>query len=265
MRDLELLAIHQGPRDATLQALERIADPRFHILRQDQPDLARALELGRRHARGEWIARMDADDRCPPSRLSEQLAHAEATGAQVVPCQVRPFPAGRRAFAAWQNSLLSHQQMAQERFVEVPWFHATAIFRPDALARVGGWRSGDFLEDYDLVFRLFAAGVRQEKLPAVRYRWRIHPGQITARWPLDKVREQKASWLDLPGDAYVAGTGRSLQQWAALLALPAVEFDPRRPDTLPQGYPVLVFGSEKVRRRLRAALRGREGGFVFVA
>lgn len=204
----------------------------------------------------------DADDRCPPTRLAEQLAHAEATGAAVVPCQLQPFPEGRQAYAAWQNGLCTHAQMAAERFIEVPWFHATAIFRPDVLEQVGGWRSGDFLEDYDLVFRLFAAGVRQEKLPAVRYRWRIHPGQITARWPLHKVRRQKAGWLELPEDAYVAGTGRSLQEWAALLGRPAVPFDPRQPESLPPGFPVLVFGSPKVRRRLRAALGDRPHVFV---
>lgn len=261
-RDLEVLAVHQGPRDATREALERITDRRFHILHEDEPDLARALELGRRAASGAWIARMDADDRCPPERLAEQVAHADRTGAEVVPCRLEPFPAGREAFTQWQNGLVRHEEMYEERLVEVPWFHATAIFRPEALQRVGGWRSGDFLEDYDLVLRLFAAGVRQEKLPQVRYRWRIHEGQITFRWPLHKVRQQKASWLDLPDDAYVAGSGRSLQEWAALLGRPAYTLDPRRPETLPPGFPVLVYGSAKVRARLRQALGDRPHVFV---
>lgn len=261
-RDLEVVAIHQGDDDATLAELRRVRDRRFHLLHHDEPGVAEALEAGRRAASGAWIARMDADDRCPPTRLAEQVAHADSTGAAVVPCQVEPFPWGREAWCAWQNSLVAHDRMAEERFVEVPWFHATALFQPEVLAAVGGWRGGDFLEDYDLVLRLFAAGVRQEKLPAVRYRWRVHPAQKTARWPLEKIRLQKAAALDLPADAYVAGTGESLRAWAALLRRPAVTLDPRRPDLLPPGFPVLVFGAAAVRQRLRAALGDRPHLFV---
>jgi len=259
---LELIAIHQGGPDATLRALQDVTDPRFRLVQLQEPDTAAALEAGRALVRGEWIARIDADDRCAPTRLVEQLRYAEATGALVVPCQVEAFPAGREQLVAWQNALVHHQEMAAERFVEMPWFTATALFRAEALARVGGWRSGPFQEDYDLVVRLFAAGVRTEKLPAVRYRWQIHPGQDTWRWSRDRVRAQKAAWLDLPADAYVAGTGRSLSEWAALLGLPAVPLDPRHPELLPPGFPVLVFGAAVVRARLRAALGQRPHLFV---
>ena len=261
-RDLELIVIHQGGDDPTLEVLRRVRDPRFHLLCRDEPGVAVALEAGRAVARGEWIGRMDADDRCPPTRLAEQVAHAERTGAPVVSCQVEPFPTGRAAYCAWQNALCTHQDMAAERFIEVPWFHATMLARPEALDAVGGWRAGDFLEDYDLVLRLFAAGIRQEKLPAVRYGWRIHPAQTTASWPQHKIRRQKVAALDLPADAYLVGTGRSLTEWAALTGRPALEVDPRRALELPPGFPVLVFGSAPVRRRLRAELGDRPHLFV---
>ena len=259
---LEVLAIHQGPPDRSLAALQRIRDPRLSILRTEQAGTAAALELGRTAARGEWIARLDADDRCPPERLQEQVRWADRTGAQVVPCQWAPFPEGRERYALWQNALLRHEEMARERFVEAPWMQGTAIFRREALQAVGGWHSGDFMEDYDQVLRLFAAGIRQEKLPQVCYRWRIHAAQDTLRRSLAEVRALKARHLDLPPGAYVAGTGRSLQEWALLLGRPAVSFDPRRPQNLPEGYPVLVFGSPQVRAALRRALADRPHVFV---
>ncbi|MCK6507641.1 glycosyltransferase family 2 protein [Myxococcota bacterium] len=261
-RDLELIVIHQGGDDPTLEVLRRVRDPRFHLLRRDEPGTALALEMGRAAASGEWIGRMDADDRCPPTRLAEQVAHADRTGAPVLSCRVEPFPGGREAYCAWQNSLCTHEQMAAERFIEVPWFHATMLARPEALDAVGGWRPGDFLEDYDLVLRLFAAGIRQEKLPEVRYRWRIHPAQTTASWPAHKIRRQKVEALDLPADAYLVGTGRSLEAWAALLGRPALAVDLGRPLDLPPGFPVLVVGSAPVRQRLRAALGERPHLFV---
>lgn len=263
-RDLEVLVIHQGPEDGTLAVAQAAAaaDPRIGVLRRATPGTAAALEAGRAAAGGTWIARMDADDRCDPTRLSDQLAHARATGAQVVPCQWAPFPGGRARYAAWQNALLTHEEMAAERFVEAPWMQGTALFHKAALEAVGGWHAGDFMEDYDQVLRLFAAGVRQEKLPACRYRWRIHPGQDTRRRGQDEVRALKARHLALPDDAYVAGTGESLRAWAGRLGRPAVPFDPRRPQDLPPGFPVLVFGAPEVRARLRAALGPRPHVFV---
>ncbi len=260
--DLELLVVHQGGADATLAAVQRFADPRLRLLRLDRPDVAVALEHGRAAARAPWLARMDGDDRCPPTRLADQLAHARATGAAVVPCRIASFPAGREQYLAWQNALLRHDQMAAERFVECPYLQGAALLRADAVAAVGGWKSGDFQEDYDLALRLFAAGVVHDKLPAVAYRWRIHPGQSTWRFSDQDVRQLKARHLDLPDDAYVAGTGRSLATWASLLDRPAVSFDPRHPQTLPPGFPVLVFGSARVRQRLRTALGDRPHVFV---
>jgi hypothetical protein len=144
----------------------------------------------------------------------------------------------------------------------VPWFHATALFRAEALQRVGGWREGLHIEDYDLVMRLFEAGVRQEKLPEPLYRWRVHEAQATAGWPIERIREQKARALRLPEGAYVAGRGRSLAEWAARLRLPAFELDAALSAELPPGFPVLVIGSPGARARLRQRLAGRPHRFV---
>ncbi len=260
--EVELIVVTQGDDPDTVEAVQRIDDPRLRLLHQEEPGLARALERGRAAATGEWIARMDADDRCAPTRLERQLAHAARTGAEVVPCRVEPFPRGREAFCAWQNSLVTHEEMEAERFIEVPWFHATALFRAEALQRVGGWREGLHLEDYDLVLRLFEAGVRQEKLPEALYRWRVHDAQATAAWPIQRIREQKARALRLPPDAYVAGRGRSLAEWAARLSLPAFELDAALSAPLPPGYPVLVLGSPQARARLRQRLADRPHRFI---
>ena len=56
---------------------------------------------------------------------------------------------------------------ARQLFVESPLCHPSVMLRAEALVRAGGYRDGDFPEDYDLWLRLDAAGYGLAKLPDV--------------------------------------------------------------------------------------------------
>ena len=261
--ELELIAVHQGPDDDTLRALQAVDDPRLRLLRLAEPDTGAALEHARQHARHAWLARMDADDRCPPDRLHSQLTAAIQTGAEVVACQVQALAEeggpDRGRYLDWHNRLLDPALMAAERFVEAPYLQGASLLAAAAVDRVGGWRAGTTQEDYDLLLRLFAADVVHHKVARPLYQWRIHPGQHSQQVDPAAVRLLKAAHLLplLDRDAYVAGVGRSAATWAALLGLPAVDFNGRDCSALPAGQPICVFGSEGVRSRVRAGLRAR--------
>lgn len=74
-RDFELLLIDDGSRDGSLEIARSFRDARIKVFsdgaRQRLP--ARLNEIAKR-ARGELVARMDADDVCHPDRLRQQLA-----------------------------------------------------------------------------------------------------------------------------------------------------------------------------------------------
>ena len=74
--DFELLAIDDGSRDASLARLEAYArrDSRVRVVRQTHAGLVATLNAGLALARGELIARMDADDVSLPDRLSLQVS-----------------------------------------------------------------------------------------------------------------------------------------------------------------------------------------------
>lgn len=75
---LEVLIIDDGSRDETPAILRGLSDQRVRVLINETPlgpfaSANRGLEA----ARGAFIARLDADDRCAPGRFSRQLAEFE--------------------------------------------------------------------------------------------------------------------------------------------------------------------------------------------
>ena len=72
--DFELIVVDDGSQGETPSILSEYAqkDSRIRVIRQENAGLTMALIRGCNEARGEFIARHDADDWSEPSRLSEQ-------------------------------------------------------------------------------------------------------------------------------------------------------------------------------------------------
>ena len=79
-RDFEFLIIDDGSNDIiTINILKNINDERVRILTNDHNlGLVGSLNKGVMFAKGIYIARMDADDVCDPTRLAKQMEFLEA-------------------------------------------------------------------------------------------------------------------------------------------------------------------------------------------
>jgi glycosyltransferase involved in cell wall biosynthesis len=204
--DFEVIAVEDGSRDATPVILAAWAgeDGRVRVVPGHGRGLVAALSTALDVARGELVARMDADDIAEPSRLEEQVRRmGRVPGLAACGTGVRYFPRdrvrdGARRYESWINSLTTHDEIARDLFIECPMAHPTLVIRRRALLDVGGYRDLGWPEDYDLVFRLWAAGHRLENLPDVLYRWRETPGRASRtdpRYHPDRFRAAKIHFL----------------------------------------------------------------------
>lgn len=204
--DFEVLAVDDGSTDETRALLhERAArDPRVRVIATPPTGIAAALARGLAEARGEFIARMDGDDIAHPDRFARQLERFDAEP-ELAACgtQVRYIPPesvrdGARRYERWINSLLTHDEIARDVFVECPLPHPTLMIRRAALERVGGYTDPPWPEDYELVLRLWAGGLRLGKVPEVLLEWREREDRLSRtdpRYGEAAFRRCKVTWL----------------------------------------------------------------------
>ena len=179
-RNFELVVVDDGSVDDTRDRVAAHArgDRRIRLLKLKRQGLVPALNAGLAQCLAPVVARMDADDRMHPERLGRQLEYLkEHPEIDLVASRVRAFPAekqgsGMREYLRWQNALLSPDDIAADIYVEAPLTQPSATFRRRAVTALGGYRDGDFPEDYELWLRMTSAGRRIAKCPQILLDWR---------------------------------------------------------------------------------------------
>ena len=215
--DWECVVVDDGSTDATGEVARAAAaiDPRVTMVPTPPRGLVAALGTGLERCRGEYVARMDADDLMRRDRLALQVDGLDRDPQlAAVGAHVRFFPRagmsdGLRAYERWLNSVDSPARLRAEAFVESPVAHPTLLIRRSVLAAVG-YRDRGWPEDYDLVLRLLAAGHEIGVVPRRLLGWRDGPGRLTRTHPaygLDRITACKASFL---ADGFLAGGERYL-------------------------------------------------------
>ena len=259
--DFEVLAVNDGSTDDTPAILKSWAarNPRFRTLTIEHAGIIAALNAGLNACRGDYIARMDADDLTHPDRLTLQAAYLDThPDVALVSCQVEGFPQGNvregfRIYLDWLNSLTTDEDIRREIFVESPVAHPSVMFRRQTIQELGGYQEHGWAEDYDLWLRLYLSGVRFAKLPQTLLQWREHHHRLTrtdSRYSLENFLRAKAHYLArgplADRDAIIIWgsgmTGKRISKHLLRQDLPLVAFidiDPKKIGRTRRGLPIL--------------------------
>lgn len=139
LREIEIIVVDDGSRDATAQIAERMAadDPRIRVLRQENLGVAAARNRALAEARGEWIAPLDADDLWHPGKLERQLA--TAGNAAFVHCWSRDIDAEGKAWRDGPQSRCSGPMFLRMLAHNFVGNGSVLLVRREAALAVGGY------------------------------------------------------------------------------------------------------------------------------
>lgn len=182
--DFELLIIDDGSTDGSLSILQTYAaqDTRIRLISRENQGLIATLNQMVEAAKGEFLARMDADDIATPNRLKLQVAflqqHPEVVcvgGAfDLIDSQSRTV-----AFIPMPENNDEIQQMILMGRTIIN--HPCALIRRSALQQIGGYdASMKTVEDLDMLLRIGEVG-QLANLPDVVLQYRFHSNSVSAQ------------------------------------------------------------------------------------
>ncbi|MGH7213710.1 MAG: glycosyltransferase family 2 protein [Tepidisphaeraceae bacterium] len=176
--DFEIVAVDDGSTDRSATILQKFAarDARVRLISRPNTGLVGALNDALAAARGEYAARLDADDVCLAQRFARQVAYLDGHPECVlIGCGVMlidPYGVPLRKI----DQPLSHAEIDRRLLQSDGWalVHPAVMMRRAMVMELGGYTPGlDGAEDLDLYLRLGEHG-RLANLPEVLLHYRQH-------------------------------------------------------------------------------------------
>lgn len=200
-RDFELIILDDASTDESAMFLDSFEDSRIvRYTSGKNVGLANILNIGIDMARGEYIARMDADDISLPTRLQTEVEYLDShPKIDLVSCGMQQFGLADRTMSYKENFWL----VCYNAFFFSPILHASSMWRKSRFEQYGLCYRQERVpsEDYDLWARALCNGLKLINIPEVLYRYRIHGHQNTTNQELCKQMDaeiQKEYWRDFP-------------------------------------------------------------------
>ena len=265
--NLELILVDDHSTDKAIQKLPAnlSQDHRLQIVLSNKRGVVAAMAAGFLKAKGDYIARMDADDIALPDRLIKQYHYLQAhpeigiAGGQVKIISKLPVEKGFALYERWLNQLCTAEDIERELFIESPIPNPTAFFRRETYDLLQGYQDPEWAEDYDMWLRAHALGIKMGKPEGVILHWRDHEMRLTH---CDKRYDNK---LFLKAKAYYLSHSHHLKERKAIIwgtgpigvylydilnkqkieVEAFIEVNPRRVGGLKRGLPVLHFSELK--------------------
>jgi hypothetical protein len=183
LEDFELLVVDDASTDDSVETILSAGDPRIRLLRnEDNIGQVPSLNRGLAEARGAYVARLDHDDRCLPTRLERQVAVLDAEpGVALVGTWLDVVDERGAVYGKLRGRMADFVEFVFCLLADrIPFGHPSLMYRRDVVLGLGGYDATLApSEDKDLYRRLALArhDARVVREPLVLYR--RHEGQLS--------------------------------------------------------------------------------------
>jgi len=181
-QNFEFFIIDDGSTDSSLKILRQYArqDPRIRLISRENRGLTFTLNELLSYARGELVARMDADDVALPERFSRQIAYLRENSEVVCVGSAYQMIDSRGRYLTTLMPPQTDEEIQQLILGGHGAInHPVAMMRRAAVNSVGGYNSEyDLAEDLDLWLRLGEVG-KLANLTDVLLKYRLHDKSIS--------------------------------------------------------------------------------------
>lgn len=180
-KDVEFIIVNDGSTDSSRGIILSYDDHRVRLINNEKNiGLTQSLNKGLEAARGQYIARQDADDISFPQRLEKQVEFLETHADCGLVGSFYSIIDGDGNTLKVQRLVSSNEKIQKELPKGNPFCHGACMFRKVCLGRVGLYRQEfESAQDYDLWLRISELW-KVQNLKQPLYALRINFQSITA-------------------------------------------------------------------------------------
>lgn len=175
--DFELIIILNCSTDKTASLVANFKDNRIRIYKTNISQLSFNLNFGINLAKGDYIARIDADDVAVHNRLEKQLGIIERFGYDVVGSNVDYIDEDNN-YIKTVRFPENNKQIRQKILYKSVLAHPSILIKKDLLLLFSGYFGGKYAQDYDLWLRLMRnEDIQFYNIQESLLKYRIHSKQ----------------------------------------------------------------------------------------